>query len=787
MRRKKILSLSFGLELFLVTVPKDIFLKITKEGQGQNFKELIGRMEQLYVGLSALSTRAFKSIFYGKPYLVFELAVPHVGEEIMFYAAVPRKFRETFEKQVTALFPGSIISKTEDYNIFNPSGATAAANIRLAKNPILPLATFQELSSDPLEIITNAFSKLPESGAGAAFQVVFRPSKKNLKTTAQKFIKALKEGKTEDKALASLSEGPIEIITSLFHTPDYKLEEKPPAPVIEEMLVKRVEEKSAKPIFEVNMRLLSSGPSPESAEGTLQALAASFSQFSGLKSNALSVRQVKKGWLKRLVFNYSFRLFDKRETFLLSSAELASIFHFPVSEISASRVKYVKARQAPAPASVPKDGLLLGKNVFREEERPVHLAEDDRRRHLYSIGQTGTGKSVFLSNLARQDIQQGKGVCVIDPHGDLVQTLLGYVPRNRIEDVIYFDPADTERPLGLNMLEYDSARPEQKTFIVNELLEIFDKLYNMSIAGGPMFEQYFRNAVLLAMERPEEGTTLLEVTRVLVDSAFREHKLAQSSNIVVRTFWKQIAEQARGEASLQNMVPYISSKFDNFLANEIMRPIIAQAHSAFNFRRVMDEGKILLVNLSKGRLGDLNSALLGLIIVGKLLMASMARADQPQEERRDFYLYIDEFQNVTTKSIAIILSEGRKYRLNLTIAHQFIGQLEEEVKKAVFGNVGSMVAFRIGADDSEFMEKQFTPRFSQNDLINIDNFNAYVKLLVRGQTSDPFSMMTLAPEKEDRSVADEARKFSREKYGRSREEVEAEIIRRVEQASIKNI
>jgi hypothetical protein len=300
----------------------------------------------------------------------------------------------------------------------------------------------------------------------------------------------------------------------------------------------------------------------------------------------------------------------------------------------------------------------------------------------------------------------------------------------------------------------------------------------MSVAGGPMFEQYFRNATMLVMEDPASGNTLLEVVRVLADKGFRDYKLSRCKNIVVETFWKQIAEKAGGESSLANMVPYVVSKLDTFLANEIMRPIIAQEHSAFNVRDVMDQKKILLLNLSKGKLGDINSSLLGLIMVGKILMAALSRVDTPEGDRKDFYLYIDEFQNVTTKSIATILSEARKYKLNMTIAHQFIGQLEEEIKKAVFGNVGTICSFRIGADDAEYMEKQFAPVFAAQDLLNIDNLNAYLKLLIDGQTSKPFNMFIPFPPKGDPNMMLYTKELSRQKYSRPREEVEEEIRKR---------
>ena len=355
------------------------------------------------------------------------------------------------------------------------------------------------------------------------------------------------------------------------------------------------------------------------------------------------------------------------------------------------------------------------------------MKEDDRRRHIYTVGQTGTGKSTLIKNMAVSDIENGKGVAIIDPHGDLIDDVLSLIPKNRHNDVIVFDPSDILRPIGLNMLEYDLSRPEEKTFIVNEIQGIFNKLFSAETMG-PMFEQFMRNALLLLMDdAANEPPTFLEVPKIFTDVDYRTRKLANCQNPVVKDFWEKEAIMVGGEASLQNMTPYITSKFNNFIANDYLRPIITQPKSTLNFRELMDNGKILLVNMSKGKIGDLNANLLGMIIVGKILMAALGRADMPMEKRRDFNLYIDEFQNFTTDSIATILSEGRKYRLNLIIGHQFISQIQEKIRDAVFGNVGSIIAFRVGPDDAEFLEKQFTPTFTKNDLINIDNYNAYAK------------------------------------------------------------
>ncbi|MCK5475850.1 MAG: TraM recognition domain-containing protein, partial [Candidatus Pacebacteria bacterium] len=372
----------------------------------------------------------------------------------------------------------------------------------------------------------------------------------------------------------------------------------------------------------------------------------------------------------------------------------------------------------------------------------------------------------------------GEGVCVIDPHGDLVEDALSNIPKHRAEDVVLFDPSIIQKPMGLNLLEYDENYPEQKTFVINEMIKIFDKLYDLKSTGGPMFEQYMRNAMLLIMDDPESGSTLIEISKVLADEEFRKYKLSKCKNFTVVNFWEKEAQKAGGEAALANMVPYITSKLTQFISNDTMRPIIGQQKSSINFREIMDNKKILLVNLSKGKIGEMNAYLLGLVIVGKLLVASLSRTDIPQEQREDFYFYIDEFQNFTTDSISTILSEARKYRLSLNIAHQFLGQLPEDIQKSVFGNVGTITSFRIGPEDAEFMSKQFAPVFNEQDLINIDNFNAYTKLMIKGTISQGFNMATYPPKKGSPEIAEAVRQLSILKYGKDRQVVEREIQER---------
>ena len=365
---------------------------------------------------------------------------------------------------------------------------------------------------------------------------------------------------------------------------------------------------------------------------------------------------------------------------------------------------------------------------------------------------------------------------MIDPHGSDIQDVLGAIPPEREKDIIFFDPSNLDQTIGLNMLEYDPQKPEQKTFVVNELFSIFQKLYGANPESmGPMFEQYFRNATMLVMEDPESGNTLMDIGRVMADAKFRREKLAKATNPTVVQFWKEIAGKAGGEASLENIVPYIVSKIDPLTANDYIRPIIGQQTSSFNFREIMDDRKILLVNLSKGRLGEINANLIGMIVVGKILMAALSRVDDPTKSFAPFYLHIDEFQNISTPSIASILSEARKYKLGLTMAHQFIAQLQPDIRDAVFGNVGSMAAFRVGNEDAQALEAQFAPTFTANDIMNTPNYNAVMRVLADGTPTPAFSVATKPPPESDAGKVERLIAESYQKYGRPRAEIEAEI------------
>jgi len=784
---------SFEKIVLLVKVPKE---SPEKEEMRKTAKELILPMERLFDNIAGLrAQKGLRSKIFGRTdHFSFEIVADKDGI-ISFYIVVPRYLRQFFEQQIQAQFPAAQIDEVSDYNIFSPKGITISAILKLKKKFIFPIKTYVSLETDPLLALINSLSKI-EKGESAAVQIVARSAYSRWHKLGALVASKIQQGKKLSEAMAEVFGGGLgHLFKTLIPKSETKKEEfKKPHQLspMEQEIVKKLEEKTSKAGLDVNIRVVVTAENLIKAKSRLQNILNSFAQFTSYEY-LNGFKSVYFGQSPRVIRDFIYRNFDERNAFVLNAEEMASIFHFPLPQTQTPNIRWLLSKKAAAPVGIPSEGLILGKNIYRGQEKLIRIKKEDRRRHIYIIGKTGTGKSWLIGNMAMQDVINGAGIAVIDPHGDLVERILNHIPKERVEDVIYFNPADTERPIGLNLLEYDPKYPEQKTFVINEMIKIMDKLYDLRQTGGPMFEQYMRNAMLLVMEHPESGATLMEIPKVLSDASFRHYKLDRCHNPVVRDFWIKEAEKAGGEAALSNMTPYITSKLNQFVANDIMRPIIGQQVSALNFRKAMDEGKIILINLSKGLIGDLNAYLLGLVIVGKITMAALSRADLPEEERKDFYLYIDEFQNFITDTISVILSEARKYRLCLNIAHQYIGQLvkgnDTQIRDAVLGTVGTMLVFKIGIEDAQFIAKEFAPVFNEYDLINIEKYNCYVKLLVDNQATRPFNMQTLQkvpgiPEPNP-ELAKKIKELSRLKYGRPKNEVEQEIVNRVKEITSK--
>lgn len=756
---------------------------------GKDFKEVVGIGAHLFESLYGIYSSAFRSYFYGQEFFSLEYAV--IENQIFFYVVVPRDLKSLMEKQITSFYPDSYIEQVEDYNIFKENSKIAACTMQLTKDFIFPIKSYQHLNSDPLNNITNALSKLGYD-EGAAIQIMLRPFKDGWQ----------KKGRDEAKNMLSPkkkgggSMNPLVWIGAFF---DFMVKgevgggnggDSDPSsrttPMTDEE-VKALEEKNVKVGYEAIIRIVTSAPTERLAHTHLANIQSSFVQFSSPNSNGFTAPKYQSA--KSIVKNYIFRNFNRnwrqltsRVVNVLSPDEVASLFHLPnIRYNKAPTIAWQNFKIAPPPHNMPKEGLLLGHNYFRGEKTEVRVKNEDRFRHFYVIGQTGTGKSSIFQVMIRQDLQQGKGLAVIDPHGSLIEDILPFIPRERADDVIYFCPADMERPMGFNLLEGETW--EEKEYASLEAMNIMIKLFGDEIFG-PRIQDYFRNGCLTLMSDPEGGA-LVDIVRLFTDDDFQKLKVDHVTNPVVKSFWEnQMAKT--GAREKQEIIPYFAAKFGQFVSNTMMRNIIGQTKSAFDFSKVMNENKILLVNLSKGDVGEINSKLLGLILVSKLQMGALARQKVPKEQRSDFFLYIDEFQNYITDSIEVILSEARKYRLGLNMAHQYIAQLEgqdgkSKVKDAVFGNVGSMMCYKIGAQDAEFMAKEMAPVFSDQDLINMDKYKGVMKLSIDTQPSKPFSIVPLNPylDKGDYQAAEAFKQLSRLKYGRNREFVEREILRRI--------
>ncbi len=775
--------------------------KEDKEVEGEQFaaaktfKDVLGIMDHLYQTLASLKVNGIKRYWRGSHFFSLEYAA--LAGEILTFVVVPRRIAPLVEKHITSFYPDAIIDPVEDYNIFTKNSVTKTTALVANKPFVYPFKTYNQLKSDAYNTITNAFSKLNKD-EGAAVQFVIRPVKggwqKKLQKEAAKIINPKKGGKH------FLWWNPLSWISALFdmfandgkETPESGSSERVTQQA--EELSKAIDEKANSPGFEVTIRLVSSADDEERAKLNLESIVSSFVQFNDVRGN--SFHKTKFHNNARMIFDFVRR--TPRHTILqqmlwqrmlLGSAELASLFHLPnIKYNKIQNVKWQNFKVAPSPKNIPEEGLFLGYNTFRGERKKIFMKNDDRFRHFYVIGQTGTGKSSVIQIMARQDFNNKRGICVVDPHGSLVEDLFPYIPRERADDVIYFNPADTERPMGLNMLEGRSE--EERDLIALDAMNMMTKMFGEEIFG-PRIQDYFRNGCLTLMADEEEGGAITDLVRLFTDDEWQKYKVQRVKNPIVKSFWeKQMAQT--GQREKQEMIPYFAAKFGQFTTNTLIRNIVGQVKSSFDFSDVMNGEKILLMNLSKGLIGDVNSKLLGMIIVNKIQVAAMRRQREDAKARKDFFLYIDEFQNYVTDSIESILSEARKYRLGLVIAHQYLDQLEKDsklsgsvkLKGAVFGNVGTMMFYKIGPQDAEFCAKEMKPVFSESDLVNLDAFKGCMKLSVDSQPSQPFSIEIPKPWQDtsyvkDTKAVEAFKQLSRLKYGRDKDFVSREILRRI--------
>ena len=741
LRLKRREQISLEMVTLQVKMPKDNEIKIDVA-------------EQMFASFSSLKKSGWFSAFDLDDVLAFEI----IGKkaDIKFYVSTPNRIIDLVEKTIYSYYPSADIKKVDEPNIFSEEGKVSFGALVTKDYPYMPLKLFKDLPSDSLSPITSALSKMGDD-EGAMVQILIRPAESKWKKLGKSYVSSTKKSEANPEKAT------------------FKTDPK---------VLDKIDEKSAKSGFQTCIRFVVSAKTKEAADVHLKNIKTAFTQFNSDLNSFKGPRILfKGGFMINFIYKF-FPVFEfpfSKSISILSADELATIYHFPNKTVETPHIQWLKAKTGPVPAEVPQsDGTYLGQGYYRGIKRPVDISLEDRRRHVYIIGKTGVGKSVLLQDMAIQDINSGQGVCVIDPHGDLIDDIVKYIPPNRAEDVIYFDPSDGERPMGLNLLEANTE--EQKHFMTTAIINLMYKLYDPQRTGiiGPRFEHAVRNAMLTVMS--EQGSTFVEVVRILTDPKYVQEMLPKVQDPIVRRYWTdQIAQTSDFHKS--EVLDYIVSKFGRFVTNKTMRNIIGQSKSAFDFRKCMDEGKILLINLSKGKLGEENSSFLGLVLIPKILVAAMSRQEIPEPDRRDFFLYVDEFQNFATPDFATILSEARKYHLNLTVANQFIGQMDEEVKNAVFGNVGTLISFRVGVTDASYLQREYQPVFSESDLINVERFHAYMKTIVDNEPVPPFSVDMTKDIKKLKSqanvkISQAVIQLSRLKYGRPRELVEAEISQR---------
>ncbi|NCN87695.1 MAG: DUF87 domain-containing protein [Candidatus Pacebacteria bacterium] len=738
-RRREEYALDFV--TLLIRLPKDNEIKIDAA-------------EQMFSGLYSIKKSGPMSFLRPEDQISFEIVA--LKDDIAFYVTCPKKIQDLVEKQINGAYPYAVLKEVDEVNIFSEKGHVAFTSLKQAKSRYLPIKTYKDLPTDGLSLLTSALSKMGD-GEGAIVQLLMEPASSAWQKGGRSYVSSSKKRESDpDKATYSHDPKEIESISN----------------------------KIEKPGFNLAIRLVVSSPNEQTAQSHLSNIKAAFAQYASTY-NKFSKPMFMFKHLFMIDFIYRYMPLFRRNTILLNTEELATIFHLPNKTVETHHIRWLIAKNAPAPSNIPSEGLYLGKSVYRSQERPIYLGMNDRRRHMYIIGKTGTGKSEFLKEMILQDIEAGHGVCAIDPHGEFVEDILQLMPPERAEDVIYFNPSDLERPMGLNMMEADTE--EQRHFVVGSIIGLMYKLYDPHRTGiiGPRFEHAIRNAMLTIMY--QKGTTFIELVRIMTDDKYLKQMLPLIKDQVVKRYWTdQMAQTSDFHKS--EVLDYIVSKFGRFITNKTMRNIIGQADSAFNFRKAMDEKKVILCNLSKGILGEEDAKFLGLILVPKVLTAAMSRQDIPMNQREDFFLYVDEFQNYATDDFAVILSEARKYRLSLIVANQYVGQIDEEIKNAIFGNVGTMVSFRVGVTDANFLQHEFSPVFNDNDLANVEKYHVYIKTIVDNEPVPAFSMslmkdMDSVEARMSPKMAEMIKELSRLKYGKDKNLIEEEIATRVKAAA----
>lgn len=735
--------------------------------------------EQLFASLHGIlrDKKELKLTGGGQEHVSFEIA--SVNGQIRFYVWVPKPLQSFIEGQIYSQYPTVQIHEAdEDYVAHERTHeVTYSSEITLTDTEFLPIKTFQSFEVDPLAGITGTLAKL-ETGEELWVQILARPIADEWHKTSDKWSTQLRDGKAFTFSSGTVLQWFGGLFEALWKPPEQGAGATTTVKELSERDKTRIAEankKATKLGYQVKVRLAYLGDNQATAKLRMQAIVGTFKQFNSTNLNGF--KMVGASFRKEDLAKYRYRSFLDNG-FILNIEELASVFHLPHTNVETPNIVWASSKTAEPPAKLPvitgDDAIddeisAFGLTNFRGINHQFGMLRSDRSRHVYIIGQTGAGKSGTLELFALSDIYHNQGYAIIDPHGDFAINNMRFIPASRLQDVVYFNPADTAYPLGFNPLEV--TNPNQKTNISSEVIGVLKRMFGES--WGPRLEYILRYTILALLDRPE--TTMLDITRMLTDKKFREDTLGYVQDTVVLNFWKVEFASWQDKFVAEAVAPVLN-KVGAFTANPVIRNIIGQPKSTFNIRKIMDEGKILVVNLSKGLIGEDNAAILGSFLVTKIQLAAMSRSDIPDiKDRRPFYLYVDEFQNFATDSFATILSEARKYGLNLTVANQYISQMTDTVRNAVFGNVGTMISFRVSADDSPILAKQFEPQFEPNDLLQMHNRHFIINMVIKGEKAPAFSAttLTLPPVQTDNTslIIENTRRL----YSRARSEIEKEI------------
>jgi hypothetical protein len=704
---------------------------------------------------------------------------------IQFYVWTPKHLKDFVESQIYAQYPTVQIKEgPEDYSRNAVDGRTIyGTELGLTKSTVLPIKTFASFEVDPLAGITGVLAKMEQTGEECWIQILARPVDDTWQDQGMAYIDAIKGGSNGDwggRLINIMLQIPIYLfsnfILALFTPPTASEKTNGAGAKVElstgqQALMKAVEEKATKLGYQVKIRIAYLGPDQASSRQRLQAIVGGFKQFNTTNLNGFNSMKMYNS--EDFLEDYQARLFYD-QGYILNIEELASLYHLPHKSVETPNMVWTTAKTSEPPSNIPIEGTadaqdmsLFGLSNFRGRHLKFGIKRQDRGRHLYIIGQTGAGKSFMLQLLTLSDIYHDVGFAIVDPHGDYAADIMRYIPEHRLGDVVYMNPADREFPMAFNPMEVSD--PAMKDHISSELVGVLKRMFD---SWGPRLEYILRYTILGLLDYPD--ATMLDITRMLNEKAFRKRVIQHIQDPIVKSFW--ITEFASwNEKFASEAVAPVLNKVGAFVANPLVRNIVGQKKSAFNIRQIMDEGKILIVNLSRGQVGEDNAAILGALMVTKIQLAAMSRADVPMSERRPFYLYVDEFQNFATDSFAVILSEARKYGLNLTVANQYVSQMPEVVRDAVFGNVGTMISFRIGPGDATVLGKYYEPVFEAIDLTKLHNQNIFISMIIDGEKAPPFSASTLRMPDPENDLTDKIIQLTRERYASRRDLVDADI------------